>query len=361
MNLSLKVGFRFVTATKLRRLSALLSRVRSLTNKYIARLWLEPGRLDKETMDWIPCQELSYRHRSNCLKVALETVSSTRKASRETGKPASLPVIRGAIRLSSLVCKVERGKGVFDYVLKVSGLSSGNPIVIPIRSHKRLNHWLTKPGAELLQGATLSENHACLWIKTIDIEPRTSGDVIGVDVGACKLMSDSDGNHYGREMRELMAVVRRRVHGSKGHQRARQARKRFINRTTKQLPYERLTVIGLEDLRGIKTGKGNRGKRFRKWIAPWVVRQVHHRIEFLAKLNRVQIVSVNARGTSRRCPVCETEAKESRKGEHFDCVACHHQQDADSVGAINILARTLAVLGSVSSPNLKKTYRNVSV
>lgn len=361
MNLSIKVGLNSATDTKRRRLSALLSRLRSLTNKYIKSLWFDRGSLDKDTMDRIQCPQLSYRHRSNCLRVALDTVIATRKAAKETGVPASLPVLRGAMRLSSLVCKIEKGKGSFDYVLKVSGLSSGNPIVIPFRSHKRLNHWLEMPGAELLQGCTLSDTCACLWIKTIAVEPRTIGDVLGVDVGACKLMSDSDGNHYGREMRTVMDAVRRRQPGSKGQQRARQTRKRFINRMAKQLPYERLRAIGLEDLKGIKTGKGNRGKRFRKWIAPWVVRQVHHRIEFLCQLNRVQVVHVLARGTSRTCPECRHESKESRQGEKFDCVACHYQQDADTVGALEIQHRTLAFLGSVSSPNLKRTGRNVSV
>lgn len=363
MNVSIKVSLKFSTATKHRRLSALLCRLRSLTNKYIKLLWTDRGSLNKETMDRIPCKYLSYRHRSNCLKVALEAVVATRKAAKKTGIPTFMPVLKRSVRLSSLVCKIEKGKGAFDYVLKVSGLSSGNPIVVPFRSHRRLNHWLAMPGAEILQGATLSEDCACLWIKALDMNPRETGDVLGVDVGVCKLMSDSDGNHYGREMRSVMDVVHRRKPGSKGQKRARQTRKRFINRTVKQLPFERLKAIGLEDLKGIKTGRGTRGKQFRKWLAPWVVRQVHERIEFLARLNRVQVVSVDPRGTSRKCPMCEKDAKENRRGEFFHCVACHHQQDADTVGALNILARTREhlFLGSILSPNQKRTDRNISV
>lgn len=362
MNISIKVSLGCATASKRRQLSSLLVRLRSLTNKYIASLWLNPGRLDKETMGRITCPELSYRHRSNCLKVALETVISTRKAAKETRTEASLPVLRGAMRLSSLVCKVEKGNGSFDYVLKVSGLSSGNPIVIPFRSHKRLNHWMAMPGAELLQGATVSETSACLWIKLLPTDLHTTGEVLGLDVGAIKLISDSNGNHYGREMRSLMDAVRRTVPGSNGNRRARTTRNRFINQICKQIPYANLMAIGIEDLKGIKHGKGNRGKQFRKWIAPWTVRQVHQRIEFLCQLNRVQLVHVNPRGTSRTCPMCSAEHKESRKGECFDCVACHYQQDADHVGAMNILARTLQALGSVSSPSpTKDKGRNVSV
>ena len=36
----------------------------------------------------------------------------------------------------------------------------------------------------------------------------------------------------------------------------------------------------------------------------------------------------------------------------FQCLACGRTGDADTVGALNILARTLATLGSVESPRL---------
>lgn len=125
MERSVKVSLRDATAAKERRLSALLREVRACAQRYIDFLWINPGRLDAETLNRVPGGSLSYRHRSNCLKVALETVASARKAGKETGKRAGKPRINGAIRLSSLVAKVEPGKGSFDYVLKVSGLVKG--------------------------------------------------------------------------------------------------------------------------------------------------------------------------------------------------------------------------------------------
>jgi putative transposase len=92
----------------------------------------------------------------------------------------------------------------------------------------------------------------------------------------------------------------------------------------------------------LKKGKQkNRSKRFRKAIAPWAYRQVMTRIPMLAQENRVRLVAVNPRDTSRTCPHCGSVARENRRGENFRCISCNYSADADHVGALNVLAKTL--------------------
>lgn len=351
---SAKVSLKEATGAKRRRLSALLSRVRALTGKYIRSLWDEPGSLDKATMDRISYDHLSYRHRSNCLKVGLEIVIATKKSAKVLGKPASCPSPPTTMRLSSLVCKIKEGKGSFDYVLKVSGLVSGKPIVIPFKSHKVIKEWLDR-GGEILQGASINEEFACLWIKVPDVDGKPPGEILAVDAGINKLLVDSEGQHYGKDCKQVLAKVRRCRPGSKGKQRAIATRKYYMNRMVKQLPWDRISCVAHEDLRGIKTGKKkNRGKSFRKLIAPWTVRQVFVRIAQLAQQNRVRVVAVDPRNTSRMCPTCRHCASENRKGEVFKCINCGHRQDADEVGALNVLNKALETLGSVWCPSSKK-------
>lgn len=339
MQRAIKISLGLATAAKQRRLAALRREVLACTQRYIDLLWTEPGRLDTETLNRVPGGSLSYRHRSNCLKTALETISATRKAARATGVPASKPKIRGAIRLSSLVAKIESGKGAFDYVLKVSGLVSGEPIVIPFKGHTRLNHWLAKPGAKLLQGCTLGDGWAALWIEAPDQLPK-AGPALGVDIGINKLLVDSNGNRYGTEVKAVCARVRRCKPNGKGRLRASRARKDYINREVKRLPWNALGSLGIERLKNLKLGKKpGRGKTFRKAVAPWTYRQAIARIEMLAQENRVRLVAVDPRNTSRTCPICKTVAKENRMGEHFRCVSCGFAADADHVGAVNVLVR----------------------
>src|SRR3990172_1616745 len=97
---SVKVSLGLATAAKQRRIDALLREVRACTQRYIDSLWSRPGMLDAETMKRVPGGSLSYRHRSNCLKIALETISATRKATHVTGQVAAKPTTSGALRLS---------------------------------------------------------------------------------------------------------------------------------------------------------------------------------------------------------------------------------------------------------------------
>lgn len=337
---AIKVSLSLATAAKKGRLEALRREILSCTQSYINSCWGKKGKLNATTLNSVPGGSLSYRHRSNCLKNALETIVFAKKSARALGVKASRPSVSGALKLSSLVAQVERGKGSYDYVLKVSGLSKGNPIIVPFKSHERLEYWLSKPGAKLLQGCTLGDGWAALWVKLPD-EPPKPGTTLAVDLGVNKLLADSAGNKYGLETKTVCARVRGCMPGSKGRLRANRARKNYINKTVKELPWRTLGTLGIENLKNMKRGKRpNRGKSFRKAMAPWTYRQAITRIEQLAQEHRVRLVAVDPRNTSRTCPSCGSVARENRVGEKFSCVRCHYSADADFVGARNILART---------------------
>lgn len=339
---SVKINLSLATDSKLRRLEALRKEVHFCHQEYINSLWEKRGKLDSNTLARVTEGSLSARHRTNCLKIALETVVFTKKSAKALGRRAGWPSASKNIRLSSLVAKIEKGKGSFDYVLKISGLSKGNPIVVPFKSHKRLNFWLSKPGAKLLQGCTLGDTWAALWISIPDMPMKTRGKTLAVDTGVHKLFVDSDGNKYGLETKAICARVRRSKPGSKGRLRASRARKDYFNKVVKELPWKSIKTLGVEDLKHMKTGKqSGRGKNFRKAIAPWTYRQALTRITMLAQENRVCLVAVDPRNTSRTCPSCGSVAKENRRGENFRCGRCNYSADADFVGARNILARTL--------------------
>ncbi|MGW2559409.1 RNA-guided endonuclease InsQ/TnpB family protein [Streptomyces sp. NPDC001514] len=56
-----------------------------------------------------------------------------------------------------------------------------------------------------------------------------------------------------------------------------------------------------------------------------------------------EVMAVEPRNTSRRCPECGHTAKENRPTqEKFHCTACGHQAHADTVGAQNVLRTGLA-------------------
>ena len=56
-----------------------------------------------------------------------------------------------------------------------------------------------------------------------------------------------------------------------------------------------------------------------------------------------EVIAVDPRNTSLRCPECGHTAKENRPTqEKFHCVSCGHTAHADTVGALNVLRAGLA-------------------
>jgi transposase len=330
---------------------ALLQAYRAAVNFYIRLLWNEPGRLDAVTLHRLEHSRLSRRYQSQALKQALEIVGATKRSAQALGKPATMPIYRGPAVLDAKFVVVEAGRKSFDLVLRLSVLRKGSRITIPTRKTRVLNKWLSRPGARLIQGCALSEEGLVLWVEIPDEEPRPEGRVVGIDLGINKLISDSDGNHYGTDFKQIRDKIQRRKPGSKGRRRAFRERDNYINATLNQLPWSELRVLGVEALQDLKRGKQReRGKSFRKAIAPWTYRQGLNRAGDKALENRVRLVENRPANTSRECPECSTVRKENRRGENFRCVVCGYAADADYVGARNVLARTLATLGSVESP-----------
>lgn len=348
------VTLEFATAAKRREIGNLLEAYRGAVNFYIGSLWRRRGGLNKETYDRLRSSRLSARYRSSALKQALDIVISTRKSAKVLGRYVSRPIFRGAAILDAKFITVEAGRSSFDLAVRLSTLRKGCRITIPTKRTASVNKWLTQPLAKFVQGCALSETGIVLWINIPDLPAKRTGDVLGVDVGMAKLLAASNGKFHGTDFRAIRDKVKRKRSGSKAKRRAIRERDQYIARVCKELPWADIRAIGIEDLKGLKSGKKKgRGKSFRKAAAPWSYRQVRQRIENLAQANRVRVVAVDPRGTSRTCPICKTEDPLNRKGEKFSCIECLYSDDADHVGSLNILSKTLAALGSLESPGQK--------
>jgi putative transposase len=348
MTRTVKVNLGFMTARKRAQVNALLQAYRGAVNFYIGSLWLNRGNLDAKTLSRLTNTRLTARYKWAALRHALSVVIATKLAAKERGVSCRRPLFGGPAILNDGFIKIEDGHGTFDLAIRLSTLRKQKRITILTKKTAMFNKW-NKRG-RLVQGGALSENELLLWFDSPDLEPKKRGDALGVDIGVRKLLSDSDGNHYGTNFKELRDKIRRKCPGSRARKKAHIEREQFINLTVKALPFDRLAVIGLEDLNDLKRGKKKgRGKSFRKAMSPWTYRHCINRIEQLAQENRVLPVRVDPANTSRICPACGAANKENRKGEVFRCITCNHTADADHVGALNILARTRETLRSMDS------------
>lgn len=355
MHRACKLTFKHATASKHKRTHALLQAYRAAVNFFIRSLWENPGRLNKKTYERLPLNQtrLSFRYRDAALKQALEIVVSTRRSAKATGKWVGRPpIFEGAATLDAKFVAIEPSKNTtFDLCATLSTLRKGHRIVIPLNTTKILRKWLKHPGASLVQGCALSEETITLWVETPEEELKTEGRTLGIDIGVHKVIADSDGKFYGAGFKTLRNKINRKKHGSKAHKRAQIERSNYLNQCVNQLPWNELKAIGVEDLKGLKKGKQGRKskKSFRKAMVPWTYRRVITRIQQRAQENRVRLVRVDPRNTSRRCSDCGTVSNLSRRGENYKCVICTFTADSDTNGALNVLDCTLHALRSSDS------------
>lgn len=352
MRRAVKVSLAFATQEKRRQINALMEAYRAAVNFYIRTLWKAPGSLDKATLARLKQTRLSERYKSQALKQALEIITATKKSAKALKVSATCPIFNGSAVLDAKFVSLEEGQGSFDLAIRLSTLNKGRKITVLTKKTAVFNKWNDWPGSELIQGCALGEDCLIIWFEIPEVI-KVAGGALGVDIGVNKLISDSNGEHYGKEFKKIRDKIRRRKPGSKGKKRAIKERENLINKAVNQLPLNGLKVIGVEALQDLKRGKKKgRGKTFRKAMAPWTYRRVLDRIEHKAQENRVLLVRVDPANTSRTCPNCGAAHKDNRKGENFCCGKCGHALDADTVGARNVLARTLETLGSVESPRL---------
>jgi IS605 OrfB family transposase len=353
MRRAVKLSLDFMTQNKRRQINALLEAYRAAVNFYIRSLWNDRGKLDKATLARLTGTRLSERYKSQALKQAIEIVIATKKSAKEWRVKAGCPVFKGSAVLDAKFVTIEEGKESFDLVIRLSTLNKGQRIMILTKKTAPFLKWIAVPLAKLIQGCALDEDGIIVWVEIPDGELKVSGEVLGIDIGINKLISDSNGEHYGREFKAIRDKIKRRKPRSKGKRRGREERRHYLDASVNSLPFDRIAAIGVEELHDMKRGKQKgRGKKFRKAMAPWTYQHVLNRIEMKAQENRVLLVRVDPANTSRTCPACGAVSKENRKGEKFLCVTCDHAGDADTFGAQNVLARTLATLGSVASPRL---------
>lgn len=91
--------------------------------------------------------------------------------------------------------------------------------------------------------------------------------------------------------------------------------------------------IRMENLTGIrKTVK--HVKSFRYSLNSWSYYQLQQFIKYKARLQGIEIVSVDPRYTSKMCSKCGTLGE--RKGKKFECVRCGHVDHADVNASFNI-------------------------
>lgn len=193
--------------------------------------------------------------------------------------------------------------------------------------------------------------------------------VLGVDFGLVEIATTSEGKSYSGEkvkaLRGKMREHRRRLQ-KKGTRSAKRRLKkcakkqqRFIRNSNHCISKELVRdakashkALALEDLTGIRE-RARLNKEMRWPLGNWAFAQLREFCTYKAKQAGVALVVVDARNTSRTCHLCGHCDKANRKSQkHFVCLACGHQENADSNASKNIAHRGETLRAAVNRPTV---------
>jgi len=215
------------------------------------------------------------------------------------------------------------------------------------------------------------------WYASIQTEREVEQPVpsatsaVGIDMGIARFATLSDASYiaplnsfkrHEARLRRYQRVMSRKIKFSKNwhkakrrvqniHTRLSNARRDFLHKSTTTISQNHAMVC-IEDLQVrnmSKSAKGSTEKPGKNAAAKsglnksildqgWFEfrRQLQYKLHWAGGI----LVAVPPHNTSRACPACGHVAAENRQTQaHFECVDCGYQNNADVVGAMNVLAR----------------------
>lgn len=208
--------------------------------------------------------------------------------------------------------------------------------------------------------------------------PLLHGGAVGIDLGITRFATLSDGTFYAplnsfkrhqAALRKAQQAMSRKEKFSSNWKRAKarvqrlharigNARRDYLNKTSTAISQNHALVF-VEDLqvRNLSRsaagtteapGKQVRAKSgLNKAILDQGWFEFRRQLDYKLAWNGGHLVAVPPRNTSRTCPGCGHVSAENRRTQaEFCCIECGFAENADLVGAINVLRRGEAILSS---------------
>ena len=225
-------------------------------------------------------------------------------------------------------------------------------INIPIKYHKHSNKFNGWNRRSVVKYIAKTNSISFVWEKEDKQKPEQIFNPIGIDLGSNKLISDSNGNFYGEELKSIYKKLTRKKRGSKAYKRALIERTNLTNKFVNEFNYKNdFDCLVIEDLKNVKLNKSFKKlskfkqhktnsvkqKNMNNFLQYWSYRTVIDKLERLSEEEGFLLAKVNQAYTSQTCSNCGSCNEENRKGEHFHCKDCGMEIDADYNAAINIL------------------------
>jgi putative transposase len=239
------------------------------------------------------------------------------------------------------------------------------------------------------------------WFVSIQTEreveqPIPQGDAVGIDMGIARFATLSDGTFYvplgsfkrhEAALRKAQQAMSRKTKFSKNwrkaktrvqliHSRIGNARRDYLHKISTAISKNHAMVC-IEDLQVRNMSKSaagtadapGRNVRAKSGLNKSILDQgwfeFRRQLEYKMAWNGGWLITVPPQYTSRTCPCCGHVSADNRRTQaRFECVECGFEENADVVGAINVLraghARFACEVSGAAMPPAAGTHRSDS-
>ncbi|WP_409025502.1 transposase [Gallibacterium anatis] len=206
--------------------------------------------------------------------------------------------------------------------------------------------------------------------------PTHKGGEIGIDMGVARFVTLSNGDFfeplnafktYKGKLAKLQRQLKNKVKFSQNwqklkakiaklHHKIANCRKDFLHQTSSKISKNH-AMIYIEDLQVSNMSKSAKGTAeapgknvaaksgLNQAILDQSWFEFRRQLDYKTQWQGGFLVAVPAQNTSRTCPCCGHVAKENRQTQaNFECVECGYTENADVVGALNVLGRGRAIV-----------------
>ena len=232
----------------------------------------------------------------------------------------------------------------------------------------------TQPIVGTLKNVTVSKRGEQWYVsiqteREVETAQHTATSMVGGDLGIARFLTLSNGEYFEplnslrkleKKLAKLQRRLARRVKGSENwkktkckisqlHIQIANSRNDYLHKLSHRLSKNHAVVV-LEDLKVANMSKSAKGTveepgsnvKAKSGLNKSILdqgwhefkRQLGYKLEWLGGI----LVLVNPKNTSRCCPECAHTSEDNRKTQSsFVCVECGYRENADFVGALNVL------------------------
>jgi putative transposase len=254
--------------------------------------------------------------------------------------------------------------------------------------------WMRYRNSRMVLGAVKNVTvswHNSKWFVSIQTErevevPTPQGEAIGIDMGIVRFATLSDGSsfaplncfrHHESALRKAQQGMSRKAKFSSNwrkakkkvqrlHARIANVRNDFLHKLSTEISKSHAIVC----VEGLQVGNMSRSAagtqeapgantRAKSGLNKSILDQgwfeFRRQLDYKLTWSGGWLIAVPPQNTSRTCPICRHVASENRKTQsEFRCIECGFEENADIVGAVNILREGLSRLACQANETARR-------